>query len=600
MITFLFYRAWRPLNDAGVLILPAIAAMITATVEEWFQWFIPGRVGVMDDVFLNWVAIACGLLFSIAVDPPPAPPIRLSRATTRHAALTLAIFVVVFGMFFDSVHVGHEIRDPSVGTFTSIYTEAELHANAADRTQRWAIAPPLDRTRLAREDQYRTEGIQHVQERNRAWDRGNADAAWRENLILERYYAPVMNHGHAWPPEQRRDAETRAATSRESEYASAAYPYRIYAWSKVQLWAGILGAVAVMLLVLNRGSAFAKATAGSPPTNNLRTSAQAFRPANSRGPTMALLDRALDHANEYLDTLRERPVISAERDSALRRRLGGPVPEQPSDPESVLDALALAGVRGTVATAGPRYYGFVTGGSLPIAMAADWLASAWDQNVGLSVMSPLGGAVETVAADWLLEILELPRSASVGFVTGAHMANVTALAVARHQVLRQAGWDVEADGLQGAPRVTVLAGTEAHSSIGAACRLVGLGVRTIMRVPSDDQGRIMPEALSAALQSSSGPRIVCAQAGNVNTGACDPFPAIVRAVREYNAWLHVDGAFGLWAAAAPDRRHLVDGLSGADSWTTDGHKWLNVPYDSGIVIVAHPAAHRAAMSQTAA
>ena len=315
---------------------------------------------------------------------------------------------------------------------------------------------------------------------------------------------------------------------------------------------------------------------------------------------MSLLDRALNHATEYLDTLRERPVISAERDAPLRRRLGGPVPEQPEDPESVLDALALAGMRGTVATAGPRYYGFVTGGSLPIAMAADWLAGAWDQNVALNVMSPLGGAVETVAADWLLEILELPRSASVGFVTGAHMANVTALAVARHQVLRQAGWDVEADGLQGAPRVTVLAGTEAHSSIGAACRLVGLGARTIVRVPSDDQGRLIPEALSAALQSSSGPRIVCAQAGNVNTGACDPFPAIVRAVREYNAWLHVDGAFGLWAAASPDRRHLVDGLSGADSWTTDGHKWLNVPYDSGIVIVANPAAHRAAMSQTAA
>ena len=254
LITFLFYRAWRPLNDAGVLILPAIAAMITATVEEWFQWFIPGRVGVMDDVFLNWVAIACGLLFSIALDPPPAPLIRLSRVTTRHAALTLAVFVVVFGMFFDSVHVGHEIRDPFIGTFTSIYTEAELHANAADRTQRWLTAPPIDRTRLAREDQYRTEGIQHVQERNRAWDRGHADAAWRENLILERYYAPVLNHGHAWPPEQRRDAETRAATSSESEYASAAYPYRIYTWSKVQLWGGIMSAMAVVLLVLKTRS----------------------------------------------------------------------------------------------------------------------------------------------------------------------------------------------------------------------------------------------------------------------------------------------------------------------------------------------------------
>jgi glutamate/tyrosine decarboxylase-like PLP-dependent enzyme len=315
---------------------------------------------------------------------------------------------------------------------------------------------------------------------------------------------------------------------------------------------------------------------------------------------MSLLDRALTYANEYLETLPERPVISVERDAALRRRLGGPLPEQPSDAESVLDALALAGDRGTVATAGPRYYGFVTGGSLPVAMAAEWLAAAWDQNAGLNVMSPLAAAVETIAADWLLELLELPREASVGFVTGAHMANATALAAARHQVLRQAGWDVEADGLQGAPRITVFASAEAHSSIGAACRLVGLGARTVVRVPADDQGRMSPEVLSDALRSSSGPRIVCAQAGNVNTGACDQFPAIVRAVREHSAWLHVDGAFGLWAAAAPERRHLVAGISGADSWTTDGHKWLNVPYDSGIVIVTHPAAHRAAMSQTAA
>jgi glutamate/tyrosine decarboxylase-like PLP-dependent enzyme len=315
---------------------------------------------------------------------------------------------------------------------------------------------------------------------------------------------------------------------------------------------------------------------------------------------MSLLDRALSHATEYLETLPERPVTPVERDAALRRRLGGPLPEQPSDPEEVLDALALAGVRGTVATAGPRYYGFVTGGSFPVAVAAEWLAGAWDQNAALNVMSPLAGAVETIVADWLLELLELPRQSSVGFVTGAHMANVTALAAARHQVLRQAGWDVEADGLQGAPRITVFAGVEAHSSIGAACRMVGLGARTIVRVASDDQGRMIPDALSAALRSSSGPRIVCAQAGNVNTGACDPFPAIVRAAREHGAWLHVDGAFGLWAAAAPERRHLVAGLSGADSWTTDGHKWLNVPYDSGIVIVAHPAAHRAAMSQTAA
>jgi VanZ family protein len=252
LITFLFYRAWRPLNDAGVLILPAIAAMITATVEEWFQWFIPGRVGVMEDVFLNWVAIVCGLLFSATLDPPAAASIHLSRATRRHTALTLALFVIVFGMFFDSVHVGYEIRDPAIGTFTSIYTDAELHEHATDRAQRWATAPPIDRTRLAREDQYRTEGIQHVQERNRSWERGNVDAAWRENLILERYYAPVLSHGHAWPVEQRRDAETRSTAAAAGAYQSAAYPYRIYTWAKVQLWSGILVGVGVVLLVVGR------------------------------------------------------------------------------------------------------------------------------------------------------------------------------------------------------------------------------------------------------------------------------------------------------------------------------------------------------------
>ena len=236
-----------------MLILPAIAAMITATVEEWFQWFIPGRVGAMEDVFLNWVAIVCGLLFSVALDPPAAPPIRLSRATTRHAALTLALFLVVFGMFFDSVHVGHEIRDPTIGTFTSIYSEAELHAHATERAQRWATAPPIDRTRLAREDQYRTEGIQHVQERNRTWERGNVEAAWRENLILERYYAPVLKHGHAWPAEQHRDAEAGATPAAEGSYQSAAYPYRIYTWTTVQVWSGILCAVALVLLVAGRG-----------------------------------------------------------------------------------------------------------------------------------------------------------------------------------------------------------------------------------------------------------------------------------------------------------------------------------------------------------
>jgi glutamate/tyrosine decarboxylase-like PLP-dependent enzyme len=233
-------------------------------------------------------------------------------------------------------------------------------------------------------------------------------------------------------------------------------------------------------------------------------------------------------------------------------------------------------------------------------MAADWLVSAWDQNAALHVMSPAIAAIEDVTARWLLELLGLPRDASVGFVTGATMANVTALAAARHEMLRRVGWDVEAKGLQGAPLIRVLAGAEAHSSIRQAARLVGLGAGTIVPIDADDQGRMGPDALGAALAGTSDPTIVCAQAGNVNTGACDPLGNLAAIAHGHGAWLHVDGAFGLWAAAASGRRHLLAGIDLADSWATDCHKWLNVPYDSGVVVVAHPAAHRASMSQTAA
>jgi glutamate/tyrosine decarboxylase-like PLP-dependent enzyme len=235
-----------------------------------------------------------------------------------------------------------------------------------------------------------------------------------------------------------------------------------------------------------------------------------------------------------------------------------------------------------------------------VAVAADWLVSAWDQNAALNVMSPAMAAIEDAAAAWLLDLFNLPKQSSVGFVTGAHMANVTALAAARHEVLRRAGWDVEARGLQGAPRVNVLAGAEAHVSIGAACRMVGLGAETVTRVAADDQGRMRPNELARALERCEGPIVVCAQAGNVNTGACDDVSRIAELTHARGGWVHVDGAFGLWAAAARPLRHLVAGVERADSWTTDGHKWLNLPYDSGIVCVAHPAAHRAAMSQTAA
>jgi glutamate/tyrosine decarboxylase-like PLP-dependent enzyme len=242
----------------------------------------------------------------------------------------------------------------------------------------------------------------------------------------------------------------------------------------------------------------------------------------------------------------------------------------------------------------------VTGGALPATVAAEWLTAAWDQNVGLFVMSPAGAVVEEVAGAWLRDLLGVPASASVGFVSGCHMANFTGLAAARHEILRRAGWDVEADGLQGAPPLRVLVGDEVHVSVLGALRYLGIGTSQVERVDVDGQGRMQPEALATALASGSGPTIVCAQAGNVNTGAFDPFETIVDLAHVHDAWVHVDGAFGLWAAASPTLTHHVAGVGRADSWATDAHKWLNVPYDSGLVFVAHPAAHRAAMSFSAA
>lgn len=309
-----------------------------------------------------------------------------------------------------------------------------------------------------------------------------------------------------------------------------------------------------------------------------------------------LLRRACIHALEFFRALPDRPVGA----KGLPHVAAESLPEKGSDPAHVLDDMVGQLNPGLVASAGPRYFGFVTGGSFPQAVAADWLVSAWDQNTALQVMSPAMSELETCVARWVLDLLGLPSEASVGFVTGAHMANVTALAAARHEMLRRAGWDVESLGLQGAPTVSLIAGEEAHVSIHAASRLLGLGSRTIMRVATDGQGRMRPDALEWALSATVGPTIVCAQAGNVNTGACDPLPEIAELVHDHSAWLHVDGAFGLWAAASPVHQKQVVGIARADSWTTDAHKWLNVPYDSGIVIVRHPAAHRAAMGQSAA
>ncbi|HEY2917029.1 MAG TPA: pyridoxal-dependent decarboxylase, partial [Candidatus Limnocylindrales bacterium] len=314
-----------------------------------------------------------------------------------------------------------------------------------------------------------------------------------------------------------------------------------------------------------------------------------------------LLRRAADLATGYLDGVDDRPVAPPVGPAALRDRLGGPLPEAGEDPDAVLSWLADAVEPGLVASAGPRYFGFVMGGSQPIAIAADWLTSAWDQNAGLFVRSPAAAVAEEVAGGWLLDLFGLPADASVGFTSGGTMANFTALAAARHAVLLEAGWDVEERGLGDAPPVHALAGAESHATAYGSLQLLGLGRGAAVRVPADDQGRMQADALKSALAELQGPTIVSAQAGNVNTGSFDPLPEIAAAVAAHRArgnptWLHVDGAIGLWAAACPSLRHLTAGLELADSWTTDAHKWLNVPYDSGLVFVRDAAAHRAAMS----
>jgi glutamate/tyrosine decarboxylase-like PLP-dependent enzyme len=313
--------------------------------------------------------------------------------------------------------------------------------------------------------------------------------------------------------------------------------------------------------------------------------------------TRELLRRTAELAADYLDTLGERPVFPAVTPEQLRAALGGPLPDHPMPAEQVVDELAAGAEPGVVAMGSGRYFGFVIGGGLPAALAADWLTSAWDQNAGLYVAGPSASVVEQVTRDWLLELLGLPGESSIGFVTGTQLAHVTGLAAARWHVLDAVGWDVGREGLTGAPRIRVLVGEQSHVTVDRALRLLGLGAPTT--VAADDQGRMRPDALADALAGAAGPTIVCAQAGEVNTGAFDPLPEIARLSRDAGAWLHVDGAFGIWAAVSPRLRHLVNGIELADSWTTDAHKWLNVPYDSGIVLCAHPESHRMAMAATA-
>ncbi|MDD7937339.1 pyridoxal-dependent decarboxylase [Actinomycetospora lutea] len=310
------------------------------------------------------------------------------------------------------------------------------------------------------------------------------------------------------------------------------------------------------------------------------------------------LDRARRLAGDWLASLPERPVgRPVDEPLALDDRL----PEHGTPAPQVLSELAAALEPGLVATPGPRYFGFVTGGSLPVALGADWMVSATDQNVAARVMSPAMATLEEITGRWVCDLLGLPADSAVGFVTGAQMANVVGLAAARHALLAGAGWDVGTDGLAGAPVPTVVIGEQAHSTILQALRLLGLGSGRAVRVPADDQGRMRADVLRDLLAAIDGPVLVCAQAGQVDTGASDPLDDIAAVVagREQR-WLHVDGAFGLWAASAPARRHLVTGAAHADSWTVDGHKWLNVPYDCGMAIVRDPAAVTAAMSLSAA
>jgi glutamate/tyrosine decarboxylase-like PLP-dependent enzyme len=315
--------------------------------------------------------------------------------------------------------------------------------------------------------------------------------------------------------------------------------------------------------------------------------------------TRELLESTARLAAGYRESLDERPVRSLLSAAELQRALEVPLTDDGESPAEVIGALARIGAGGSVASAGPRYFGFVIGGSTPAALAADWLVSTWDQNGGLNATSPLVSAVEEVTAGWLRELAGLPPSMTVGFVTGCQMASFTGLAAARHRVLRNARWDVEAQGLFGAPAIEVLVSEEAHYTIFLALRLLGLGGSRLRRVPVDRQGRMRTDALAAMLAAVDGPCIVCAQAANVNGGAFDPLEEIAGLTHQQRGWLHVDGAFGLWAAAAPSRAHLVRGVEHAHSVATDAHKWLNVPYDCGIVFCADEAAHRSAMSLAA-
>jgi glutamate/tyrosine decarboxylase-like PLP-dependent enzyme len=302
-----------------------------------------------------------------------------------------------------------------------------------------------------------------------------------------------------------------------------------------------------------------------------------------------LLHETAELAAVFLESLPDRPVFPNVDLAELRARLATPLPERSSDPREVVAELAAIGGDAAVGMAGGRYFGFVIGGALPAALAADWLTAAWDQNAGLYVVSPTVAVLEDTAGRWLNTLLGLPVEAGVGFVTGGQMANFTGLAAARYALLARAGWDVSEQGLFGAPEIHVVVGEEVHVTILRALRFLGMGQARVKRVRADDQGRMDPDALPGVLAACTGPTLVCVQAGNVNTGAIDPMEPLISAAHAHGAWVHVDGAFGLWGAASQRTRGLLRGVGEADSWALDAHKWLNVPYDSGVAIVRDPA-----------
>ena len=308
-----------------------------------------------------------------------------------------------------------------------------------------------------------------------------------------------------------------------------------------------------------------------------------------------LLESVAERASRYLDEIQERRVSPSAEAIAALDAFVEPLPEKPSEPDDVLKMLDELGSPATMGIAGARFFGFVIGGSVPAALAANWLATAWDQNAGLFLATPISAVLEEVATDWLIDALKLPAGCGSAFVTGATVANFTALAAARHAVLARAGWDVESRGLFGAPEIQVVVSDEAHPSVIKSLGMLGLGRDRVVRVPTDGQGRMIAERMPEL----RAPSIVCLQVGNVNTGAFDPAVEICRRAKAAGAWVHVDGAFGIWAAVCPELAHLVEGCELADSWATDAHKWLNVPYDSGLAFVREAVDLRGAMSMSA-